>query len=121
MKKKNIGSFKEKSDFYEYLLLKPEASCLHCVFNLEELQRCKKHSFFNALINIVKCEAVKCILVLGQPCKAFFSKTNEEYITLICVSLCPVISIWQFYLYCYSKKYKIITITLKRILWLLAA
>lgn len=38
---------------------------------------------------------------------------------LICVPLCPLILIWQFY--CDSKKHKIITITLTGILWLLVA
>lgn len=78
MKKKNISSFKEKSAFYEYLVLKPEVSCLYCVVNLEELLRCKKYSFFNALINIVKREAVKSLLVLGQPCKTFFPKQMRK-------------------------------------------
>lgn len=75
LKKKNIISFKETPDFYEYLVLKPEGYCLHSFFNFEELLQCKKNRFSKALTNTkTKCEVAESLLVLGQACKAFFPK-----------------------------------------------
>lgn len=71
-------SFKENTDFYEYIVLKPEGFYPHSVYNFEELLQCKKHSFSKALTNTIKCEAAKSLLVLGQACKAFFPQQMRK-------------------------------------------